>query len=90
MGAHRGSNLLEEDSDVDLGQVRWFRGGLEWELLQLGTEVGRRWARDKELEDICRAPLLTAWVRVCVVGLLVGNVELVRLVVPAGRPFCEV
>lgn len=39
-----------------------------------------------EVKDIHRALLLTARVRMCVVGLLVGHVELVRLVVPAGRP----
>ena len=44
--------LLEEDSDVDFCQVCGSSGGLEIELGQLGAEVGRRRARDEQVEDI--------------------------------------
>ena len=81
-----GVSLLEEDPDVDLCQVGRRSDRLEFELGQFRAEVGRRRARDKQVEDIDRPHLLTARVGVRIVGHLVSHVELVIDVVPAGRP----
>merc|ERR1740124_315009 len=67
---HR-THLLEEDSDVDFREVCGRRLCAEVELVELRREVGRRRARDEEVEDIDRALLLATWVRVRVVGRLV-------------------
>ena len=63
--------LLEEDSDVDFREVCGRRLCTEVELVELRREVGRRGARDEEVEDVDRALLLATWVRVRVVGRLV-------------------
>ena len=81
-----GAGLLEEDSDVDFCKVCRSSGSLEIKLAQFSAEVGRRRARDEQVEDIDRPHLLPARVGVRIVGHLVSHVELVIDVIPAGRP----